>query len=1142
MSTQKAEMIDVHEWDAEESKNNRELKREEMIKKIETSVEANDGNKVYVRGMLKKGATDTKKHRCAGAYIWYSCCQNPQTGETPYTDESEWKDRSPTWTHYMATAIGESGAVERKKMMNLIGNDQKTLHSQIVEACQIELNAFEIKELKKAPSGVKRPKLKLESFKIGTCEVQLGDDDAYNDHMKNLHGVITNVSSKKHKSNIYPNLNASPSSGGGEKILTELVPTLKVISHSTGNHIPITKLQAKPGRKEVEMGIEDLKTNLIADGRLVPGATKTHLDHYGHVTQRMLELVHENDHPAMKRTYAQLAKHKWERGHEVNIENMEKAIREIINKNSAELAMKKFDEYRFSEKIGLSSQLVDVANMVEEFYQDEMQIIAYEKSGTGEEEPLVLNPVYSKVLKDAFCIYKIVTKAPEYENSGYKGLIRKLLQASMENISLFNIDTVCEELKNWETNWEMFEERSKPADRGDKAAANVAEGGAKKVFKRKDLASLPPVEKKELEALKQVAAKANFTTTSFREHSRNVDAATLGKNSKRLCYWCVQAECLAGRLSQWYKDHPNEPKSTSYKEFRSKVDRFTNKSCTEYSKIDKRKEQGAVIYTATIEEEGETSNNTEDSMTSNESLVTPPQEVYHCYISCQNFKDDCKFPEKCKQLRKTGKRGRKCPIKQVLQEHECGYEGEMPESHFNEMNKERKLKWRWAGVKEGMDEDIVKFREARDYTPDDVIQANYAVQILSRSNRTTEEPEENDWRTEDESRFYRDGGYIEHEAEGSEAEVEEYVVEDPYDEVKRFAELTEEEVDVVTKKLRVVSPKFSHIIRPEIRGGEEEEKFMEELEKWATDPIIIYLVMPQNAEFLARQNKGEEMKSEVEEMKPLRQSANASRLTRSEIEEIEEIRQSRHSAKYPAEESNKKSKIHHSTDMSSNEEDTPEKKQKPKKKKYSKTSTVLDSASEEEEMLKKTSPIRGMSNLNISVIPDRSRSDMAIRNWQRKNAQGKEAGLTKKCKVKTMLFNGIFQRESEETEETSENKQEINRKVKCRVGTKAYPLMGHSIEQEEKNRGQKQHQNKLPWWTGISTAMWLLWVAIISGIYPIYQVEPLAEQTEERNQDKESRSTEQPEPQVWSQMSEEFRPELIEKPRKENPGEKAKMQ
>ena len=72
----------------------------------------------------------------------------------------------------------------------------------------------------------------------------------------------------------------------------------------------------------------------------MPGAVTAHLDSYGHITQRMLELVHENDHPAMQRAYAQLSQKKWERGHEVKIEHMEKAIREIINKNSAEIAMK----------------------------------------------------------------------------------------------------------------------------------------------------------------------------------------------------------------------------------------------------------------------------------------------------------------------------------------------------------------------------------------------------------------------------------------------------------------------------------------------------------------------------------------------------------------------------------------------------------------------------------------------------------------------------------------------------------------------------------------------------------------------------------------------------------------------------------
>ena len=275
MSAEKAEMIDVHEWEAEESKEDRKTKRDLMITKVERSAEKNGGNKVYVRGMLKTGATETRKRRCNGAYVWYSIRQDPlEDNANFFSDESEFNDRSPNWQKLMATAIGDSGTIERKKMKKLIGEDSRTLHPDLVKACEEDLRAFEKKEVEKVKKD-KRPRLKIKSFTIGQCEVQLGDDDAYDDHMKNLHGVTTQVSVQKFKSNIYPDLNTASSGGGVEKVLTELGPTLKVISHTNGNHVPISKLQAQPGRKEVEMGIEDLKINLISDGRLVPGAKKT---------------------------------------------------------------------------------------------------------------------------------------------------------------------------------------------------------------------------------------------------------------------------------------------------------------------------------------------------------------------------------------------------------------------------------------------------------------------------------------------------------------------------------------------------------------------------------------------------------------------------------------------------------------------------------------------------------------------------------------------------------------------------------------------------------------------------------------------------------------------------------------------------
>ena len=115
-----------------------------MIEKVEKSVRANAGNPGFVKGMLKAGATNTRKHRCAAAYLWDSI-KHDQTnpGENPYTDFSEWLDRCPTWNHYLTTTIGDSGAVERKKMMELIGDFQKTLHPKLVEACQIDLDSYE---------------------------------------------------------------------------------------------------------------------------------------------------------------------------------------------------------------------------------------------------------------------------------------------------------------------------------------------------------------------------------------------------------------------------------------------------------------------------------------------------------------------------------------------------------------------------------------------------------------------------------------------------------------------------------------------------------------------------------------------------------------------------------------------------------------------------------------------------------------------------------------------------------------------------------------------------------------------------------------------------------------------------------------
>jgi hypothetical protein len=146
----------------------------------------------------------------------------------------------------------------------------------------------------------------------------------------------------------------------------------------------------------------------------------------------------------------------------------------------------------------------------------------------------------------------------------------------------------------------------------------------------------------------------------------------------------------------------------------------------------------------------------------------------------------------------------------------------------------------------------------------------------------------------------------------------------------------------------------------------------------------------------------------------------------------------------------------------------------------------------------------------------------------------------------TRLLNGFFQRASDKRTLTSENKQTEARYLKYWVGTKNFPIVDHKENQDKKNLGPRRYQEKLSWWTGITTAIWLLWVAIFTGIYPIYQTESSGDQTTEQKKKetltKGQESAEQPELQVPNQRYKRRRDSLLEKQRRRNPDEDSDMQ
>ena len=73
MSSQlEVEMVDIHEWDAEESLDKREEEKNKMKKQLDKSVTANKGNLGMVKRVLKQGATYPQKYKSCASFVWYS--------------------------------------------------------------------------------------------------------------------------------------------------------------------------------------------------------------------------------------------------------------------------------------------------------------------------------------------------------------------------------------------------------------------------------------------------------------------------------------------------------------------------------------------------------------------------------------------------------------------------------------------------------------------------------------------------------------------------------------------------------------------------------------------------------------------------------------------------------------------------------------------------------------------------------------------------------------------------------------------------------------------------------------------------------------------------------------------------------------
>ena len=138
---------------------------------------------------------------------------------------------------------------------------------------------------------------------------------------------------------LYPRL-PSPEDNQTE-VLKALIPLMKNMNSKNDQHIPLTMLPPKPGKKDVVDGLEEFWVILRSTGKWDGHTDVLAIEHHGIVQASLKELVDASDFDVMLNHYARTLEGKsFKKAHEVNLKHVEEAIRGIINKNSGEIAIK----------------------------------------------------------------------------------------------------------------------------------------------------------------------------------------------------------------------------------------------------------------------------------------------------------------------------------------------------------------------------------------------------------------------------------------------------------------------------------------------------------------------------------------------------------------------------------------------------------------------------------------------------------------------------------------------------------------------------------------------------------------------------------------------------------------------------------
>ena len=171
---------------------------------------------------------------------------------------------------------------------------------------------------------------------MSRCHCCFDNPAQYNDHMKSIHGIDTNLKRQAPPAPSAPQ--QAPSNPGFSSDL--IVPLLQAIKGSNQKWIALEQLKHKPGRREVTEAWDDLLVSLTSTGSYNPMAELQDKANHKTILYRLKEMIHSNDLDDFRSSYRRSSEKTLDISHQICMDSVKKALFSIVDKNSGETAIK----------------------------------------------------------------------------------------------------------------------------------------------------------------------------------------------------------------------------------------------------------------------------------------------------------------------------------------------------------------------------------------------------------------------------------------------------------------------------------------------------------------------------------------------------------------------------------------------------------------------------------------------------------------------------------------------------------------------------------------------------------------------------------------------------------------------------------